>query len=161
VVVANQCTGGPDYAGEQDEDPANATDCAAGSEQDENVRAAELQVFSSGSSAAVAAPDLEVSAASATRVSGRSYRITATVANSGDEGAGASQTRFVADGSTQLCVVETPALAAGGSTTVTCAWDTRGVTKGNHVVAVTADSGSAVEESDESDNVRTVTVDVR
>jgi hypothetical protein len=45
VVVTNQCTGTPGYAGDQDDDPANTTDCVAGSVQDENVRAAELQVF--------------------------------------------------------------------------------------------------------------------
>ena len=160
VVVANQCTGGPAYAGEQDQDPANATDCAAGSVQDENVRAAELQVFSTGSSAAVAAPDLEVTAVGSTRVSGREYRLTATVANTGDEAAGASRTLF-AEGSTELCLVDTSSLAAGGSTTVTCSWSTRGVAKGSHSLAVTADSGDAVEESDETDNVRTATVDVR
>jgi hypothetical protein len=49
-VVTNQCTGGPAYQGDQDDDPANSTDC------DENilpglnvngtrVRTAELQVF--------------------------------------------------------------------------------------------------------------------
>ena len=46
VVLANQCTGGPAYAGEQDADPAYTTDCAAGSARDQDVRAAELQVFS-------------------------------------------------------------------------------------------------------------------
>jgi extracellular elastinolytic metalloproteinase len=45
VVVTNQCTGGPDFQGDQDDDPANITDCSAGSTQDLNVRAAELQVF--------------------------------------------------------------------------------------------------------------------
>ncbi|MGH8969603.1 MAG: M36 family metallopeptidase, partial [Actinomycetes bacterium] len=44
-VVTNQCTGAPDYAGDQDDDPANVTDCADGSTQDDNVRAAELQAF--------------------------------------------------------------------------------------------------------------------
>ncbi len=44
-VVTNQCTGTPDYAGDQDNDPLNVTDCADGSIQDGNVRAAELQVF--------------------------------------------------------------------------------------------------------------------
>jgi extracellular elastinolytic metalloproteinase len=44
-VVTNQCTGGPAYQGEQDNDPANITDCEDGSTQDLNVRAAELQVF--------------------------------------------------------------------------------------------------------------------
>ena len=44
-VVDNQCTGAPDYQGDQDDDPANVTDCSAGTTQDENVRAAELQAF--------------------------------------------------------------------------------------------------------------------
>ena len=45
-MVTNQCTGTPAYAGDQDDDPLNITDCSAGSTQDDNVRAAELQVFS-------------------------------------------------------------------------------------------------------------------
>jgi extracellular elastinolytic metalloproteinase len=44
-VVANQCTGAPDYAGEQDQDPRARTDCSTASPQAFNVRAAELQVF--------------------------------------------------------------------------------------------------------------------
>jgi hypothetical protein len=44
-VLTNQCTGTPGYAGDQDDDPMNTADCAAGSGQDDNVRAAELQVF--------------------------------------------------------------------------------------------------------------------
>jgi hypothetical protein len=50
-VVTNQCTGGPAYQGDQDDDPANSTDCdentlAGFDVNDERVRAAELQVFS-------------------------------------------------------------------------------------------------------------------
>jgi hypothetical protein len=45
VVLTNQCTGAPDFSGELDNDPANPTDCATSSEQADNVRAAELQVF--------------------------------------------------------------------------------------------------------------------
>jgi hypothetical protein len=44
-VLSNQCTGTPGYRGDQDDDPGNTTDCVAGSTQDDNVRAAELQVF--------------------------------------------------------------------------------------------------------------------
>jgi extracellular elastinolytic metalloproteinase len=44
-VLANQCTGTPGYQGDQDDDPRNTTDCDEGSVQDDNVRAAELQVF--------------------------------------------------------------------------------------------------------------------
>jgi extracellular elastinolytic metalloproteinase len=44
-VLTNQCTGAPDYQGEQDNDPRAATDCSDASPQALNVRAAELQVF--------------------------------------------------------------------------------------------------------------------
>jgi hypothetical protein len=45
VVLTNQCTGTPDFLGDQDDDPGNVTDCIAGSTQERNVRIAELQVF--------------------------------------------------------------------------------------------------------------------
>ncbi len=44
-VLTNQCMGGPDFAGEQDNDPLNDTDCQLGSDTDETVYAAELEVF--------------------------------------------------------------------------------------------------------------------
>ena len=44
-VVTNQCTGAPDYAGEQDNDPRANTDCSTASPQANNVRAAEFQAF--------------------------------------------------------------------------------------------------------------------
>jgi hypothetical protein len=45
VALENQCTGYSGYAGEQDEDPTNATDCKTASDRGQSVRAAELQVF--------------------------------------------------------------------------------------------------------------------
>ncbi|MBM0260993.1 M36 family metallopeptidase, partial [Micromonospora sp. 4G55] len=45
-VLASQCTGGPAYAGEQDDDPATSTDCATASPARDQVRIAEFQVFS-------------------------------------------------------------------------------------------------------------------
>ncbi len=45
VALENQCTGFAGYAGEQDADPFNDTDCKAASDRDLSVRAAELQVF--------------------------------------------------------------------------------------------------------------------
>jgi extracellular elastinolytic metalloproteinase len=46
VVKTSQCTGGPNFLGEQDADPANATDCpSAGPASTKFVRAAEFQVF--------------------------------------------------------------------------------------------------------------------
>jgi extracellular elastinolytic metalloproteinase len=44
-VLSNQCTGQPAYQGDLDDDPLNDADCRTGSTQDDNVRAAELQVF--------------------------------------------------------------------------------------------------------------------
>ena len=49
VSLENQCTGGPDYAGEQDNDPVNPTDCATGSDAGTELHAAELEVRSSNS----------------------------------------------------------------------------------------------------------------
>ena len=50
VVKTNQCTGGPDYQGEQDDDLLNITDCTLGAlDVASEVSAAELQVFSSPS----------------------------------------------------------------------------------------------------------------
>ena len=45
VVLENQCSGAPDYAGEQDNDPTNDTDCKAASDRDSISHTAELQVF--------------------------------------------------------------------------------------------------------------------
>ena len=44
-VLTNQCTGQTAYQGDLDDDPLNDADCRTGSTQDDNVRAAELQVF--------------------------------------------------------------------------------------------------------------------
>ncbi|MEJ7690477.1 MAG: M36 family metallopeptidase [Nocardioidaceae bacterium] len=45
VALENQCTGQRGFAGEQDNDLSNNTDCKSGSTRDESVRAAELEVF--------------------------------------------------------------------------------------------------------------------
>ncbi|MFJ2030347.1 M36 family metallopeptidase [Streptosporangium sp. NPDC087985] len=45
-AVSTQCTGNPLYAGEQDNDPNSATDCATASPARDQLRAAEFQAFS-------------------------------------------------------------------------------------------------------------------
>jgi extracellular elastinolytic metalloproteinase len=45
TALDNQCTGGPDYQGEQDADPTNATDCDTASDQGTVLHAAEFEVF--------------------------------------------------------------------------------------------------------------------
>ena len=44
-VLTNQCTGAPDYAGEQDADPRAVSDCTTGSPQALNVRVAEFEAY--------------------------------------------------------------------------------------------------------------------
>jgi hypothetical protein len=47
VVKTNQCTGGPDFQGEQDADAINPTDCDTNATAaTQFVRAAEFQAFS-------------------------------------------------------------------------------------------------------------------
>ena len=45
VVLENQCTGGPDFQGDQDNDPTNDSDCVNGSTSGESVNVAELEAF--------------------------------------------------------------------------------------------------------------------
>ncbi len=45
VVLTNQCTGGPDYQGDQDSDPTNDSDCVSGSSEGQEVSAAEFEAF--------------------------------------------------------------------------------------------------------------------
>jgi extracellular elastinolytic metalloproteinase len=45
VALHNQCTGGPHFQGEQDNDPLNATDCSDVSERAHELHVAELQVL--------------------------------------------------------------------------------------------------------------------
>jgi hypothetical protein len=45
VALENQCSGADEYAGEQDDDPFNATDCKTASDRDEIVHVAELEVY--------------------------------------------------------------------------------------------------------------------
>ena len=45
VALENQCTGFAGYAGEQDADPTNDTDCKSASDRGTIVHAAELQVY--------------------------------------------------------------------------------------------------------------------
>ena len=51
VVKTNQCTGGPEFQGDQDADPINNADCDLNPTADVRfVRAAELQVFGNSGS---------------------------------------------------------------------------------------------------------------
>lgn len=111
----------------------------------------------------VAKADLSVASIRAANNKGNASErvtVTATIRNTGDAAAPASKTRFLLNGSTVLGVIDTPALAPGGSTGVTIQWDTRGA-KGDFTISVTADDANAVSESNESNNSATATVTLK
>jgi len=114
--------------------------------------------------AAAPQPDLVVSnlTASNNKASqGDKVTFTAVITNTGGQNAGASQTRFLLDGVTQLGLIYTPGLAPGASVTVSANWLTAGAKKGTHSVKASADSTKAVTESDEANNDRTITVSIQ
>jgi extracellular elastinolytic metalloproteinase len=99
VVVANQCTGNPDFQGVQDNDLLNPTDCAgqgepAGTdpgdlagqfiptEQGTTVHAAELQVFGSAGGASTGGSTLTLTPQSAMNTVGTQHCVTATLRDS-------------------------------------------------------------------------------
>jgi hypothetical protein len=86
--------------------------------------------------------------------------VSATVANTGETGSAASTTTFTLADGTILGTVDTPAIAAGGSATVSVGWDTRGL-NGDFVITATADSAGAVAESSEANNTGNLTLSVR
>jgi len=90
---------------------------------------------------------------------GEKITITATVANTGTANAAASKTEFLLDNTTLLGLVDTPAIAAGGTATVSVLWDTRAVS-GQHTIRVTADKTQLVSESNEANNAATLTITV-
>jgi hypothetical protein len=172
-VLTNQCTGQPTFQGEQDFDPLNTTDCRDGGnavaatvfgdlpqvlvQRDDEVHIAELQVFSgAGGLAAAPQPELAVTGLAVTGT-GAKRTVTATVANEGTAAAAASRTR-IASGATELCLVDTPALAAGASAEVACAARLK---RGEREIAATADSGGAIAEADETNNTRTETFAIK
>ncbi len=96
VVLENQCTGTPAYAGTQDSDPANETDCKTpqtvstnpgGPTPARTVRAAELEVFPFGSSTRPPGDPVVTLAgtAPATAKAGSTYTTTFTYTNAGPE----------------------------------------------------------------------------
>ena len=108
-------------------------------------------------------PDLTVRSIRATNNKGNAasrVTATATIANDGDATAAASQTKFTLDGVTVLGVIDTPAIAPGGSVEVTVQWNTHGL-KDQHTIGVTADDAGAVDESNESNNSATASFNLK
>jgi Ca2+-binding RTX toxin-like protein len=78
VALTNQCNGAPAYAGEQDNDPLNNTDCATGDAPVTDVTVAEVQAFSALPSCPGYAADPRV------QIVGTSGNDTLTGTNGGD-----------------------------------------------------------------------------
>jgi uncharacterized repeat protein (TIGR01451 family) len=85
VALENQCSGTAAYAGEQDNDPTNSTDCKSASDRDEIVHAAELEVFSFDSTTKPAGDPVvaEVMTGPATATAGQQMTYTLTYHNLG------------------------------------------------------------------------------
>jgi CARDB len=90
---------------------------------------------------------------------GEKVTINATVRNQGNAPAAASQAEFRVD-NTILGLVATPSLAANTSAPISIQWDTRSQ-KGTRTIRVTADAGLVVNESSETNNSSTTTVNVQ
>jgi immune inhibitor A len=91
---------------------------------------------------------------------GDKVTVTATIRNVGANGAVATKTEFLLDGTTVLGLADTAAVPASGSTQVSVLWDTRGV-KGTHTIRATADKQNTVAEGSETNNAGTLTVTVQ
>jgi PKD repeat protein len=90
---------------------------------------------------------------------GDKVTFTATITNQGQATAAASKTEFKLDATTVLATKDTPSIAPGGSARVAVPWQTTAKTpKGNHTIRATADRAAAVDESDEANNTRDVTI---
>jgi hypothetical protein len=112
---------------------------------------------------AVAMPDLRVtnmSASNGRAREGDKVTLTATVTNLGNGAASASKTEFLLDNAIVLGLVDTPAIQADQSTTVSINWDTRSV-KGTHTIRGTADQTGLVGESNETNNSSMLTVTIQ
>jgi hypothetical protein len=82
------------------------------------------------------------------------------VTNDGAADSPATTTELRLDDGTVLGLVDTPAIAAGTSATVSATWDTRGG-NGDYVVTATADDGGSTAESIETNNTGNLTVTIR
>ncbi len=91
---------------------------------------------------------------------GAKVTFTAVIKNIGGQNSGASKTRFLLDGVTQLGLIYTPGLAPGASATVSVNWITAGA-NGTHKVKAVADSLKAVTESNEANNYKTITISIQ
>lgn len=121
-VLHSQCTGAPEYQGEQDADPLNDTDCDTVSANGGRVRAAEFQVFGAATTVPPKDPAvLFTMSGPATAQAGEEISFTLTYENLGPfDSSNASITDFLPAG------LEFVSASGGGSydaSTGTVSWD--------------------------------------
>ena len=111
----------------------------------------------------VLGPDLQVvdvSAAVLKPREGQSVTVTATILNAGPGAAPSSKTEFLYDGYKVLGLVDTPAIAKGGTVKVSVLWNTKGIS-GEHSIRATADRAAAIAEENEANNQANRLITVR
>jgi alpha-L-rhamnosidase len=104
-------------------------------------------------------PDLTVTDLSATQDKPKQTVLKATVANRGGTDAEGVVVEF-RDGQTVLGRTPSVGVPAGGSTTVSFTWDTRGI-NGDHLITAVVDPANTVAESAEGNNTASRSVTVR
>jgi CARDB/Subtilase family len=118
--------------------------------------------FINAEAAVAARPDLIVSALTANPSQPKqnaTVTLTATIKNQGTANAGASKTEFLLDGKTVLGTIDTAAVAPTATAQVSATWTK--VKSGQHTIKVTADRSSAVAESNENNNTKSITVTIK
>lgn len=90
-------------------------------------------------------------------IEGESVTLKITVDNQGGQAAGSSFDVSVQDNSADVHTFNLADLTAGGRSVLNL---TTSFTAGNHAIAVTVDSGAAISETDETNNLKTLSVNV-
>ena len=148
-VVSNQCTAtNTGFRGDQDADPLNETDCVLGSDADLDVKAAELQVFSSTPAAPPLDPAVVVTVtAPAEAPTGSQLTYTISYTNAGPEASSDAKLKDVLPAG--LKFVSASDGGTYNSTNRTVRWDLGTINVGytgtrNLVVKVTAAAGAVI-----------------
>jgi extracellular elastinolytic metalloproteinase len=148
-VVNNQCTAtDTGFRGEQDNDPTNDTDCVTGSDADLDVKAAELQVFSSTPALPPRDPAVVVTGtAPATVASGANLTYTFKYTNAGPNASSNAKLTDVLPAGVDF--VSATASGSYNATTRTVSWNLGTVNVGftgtrQLVVKVTAAAGTVL-----------------
>lgn len=146
VVLTNQCTGGPDFQGDQDSDATNDSDCISGSARDEEVTAAELEAFAAPPAASADLAVTKTGPATVKRDQNATYTITVTN-NGPDAATGVVATDTLPANADLRSTATTQGTCAAGknATTVTCTVGNlaKGATATITVVAKLRNQGTA------------------